>query len=955
MRFYENPLKTSENRLPQRSYYIPENDGGYLLLNGTWRFHYYSKDVDLEENITVWDEIDVPSCWQARGYENPNYTNVNFPYPVDPPYVPDDNPCGVYEREFEITNTDNNTYFVFEGVASSGVLYINGKYVGFTTGNHLQSEFDITDFVVKGTNTVRVVVRKWACTSYLEDQDFFRFNGIFRDVYILSRPKGHIVDIDITTADNNIVVKFDGKAKITLFDGDKILDTKEADGDAVFTVENPVLWNAELPYLYTLKFESCGEVITQKVGFRTIEISDKYELLINGVSVKLQGVNHHDTHPTNGWTMTDEEILVDLHLMKKLNINCIRTSHYPPTPKFLNYCDELGFYVVLETDIESHGFVHRLGSGDKHPGYDVESLDWPCQKPEWKNEHVERMVRAVERDKNHASIIMWSTGNESGHGVNHEAMIDWVRERDDTRLVHCEDASRKSDSKSHPEYFNERYHADVYSRMYLSVDDCINYCENAERKQPLYLCEYAHAMGNGPGDVYDYWLVADKYSKFIGGCIWEWADHTVIEDGVSKYGGDWETELTHDSNFCCDGMVFPDRSLKAGSLEVKKAYQPIRVSLEDGKLRVWNRFSFKSLSEYTLNYQLVCDEKVLESKKTVLNTKANEVTYIDLDFEIPSECQYGCYINAQLVDAEGYELAVSQVELDVPVTKLDTISHLAALEETEKDIIAKGENFEYVFSKHYGTFTSIKVNGVEQLASKMILSVFRAPTDNERTVKAHWIKTGKSLSENLDYTFNKIYSSEVVRGSIVTKGSLAGVSVKPFMYFTQTIIIAKDGTIEFDIKANINERTYWLQRFGYEFTLNDADAKFKYFGKGPGETYNDLNNYACYGMWDSTASNEYVPYIKPQEHGNHFGVRYLEFNEGFKVVADTPFECNVSQYSTRDLYTTKHAAELVKDGFTHVRIDYKNSGIGSNSCGPKLMEKYQLNEKEINFNFKIKL
>ena len=954
MRFYENPLKTSENRLPQRSYYIPENKGGYLLLNGTWRFHYYSKDVDLEENITSWDEIDVPSCWQARGYENPNYTNVNFPFPVDVPYVPDDNPCGVYEREFEIDNVDNKTYFVFEGVSSVGVLYINGKYVGFTTGNHLQSEFDITDFVVKGTNTVRVVVHKWACTSYLEDQDFFRFNGIFRDVYILSRPKDHIVDIDITTADNNIVVKFDGKAKVTLLDGEKELDVKDADGDAVFTVESPVLWNAEEPYLYTLRFETNGEVITQKVGFRTIEISDKYELLINGVPVKLQGVNHHDTHPTNGWTMSDDDILVDLRLMKKLNINCIRTSHYPPAPKFLNFCDEMGFYVVLETDIESHGFVHRLGTAEKHPGYDVESFDWPCQKPEWKNEHVERMVRAVERDKNHASIIMWSTGNESGHGVNHEAMIDWVRERDNTRLVHCEDASRKSVRKGFPQYFNERYHADVYSRMYLSVQDCTDYCENAEYKQPLYLCEYAHAMGNGPGDVYDYWIVADKYPKFIGGCVWEWADHTVIEDGVSKYGGDWETELTHDSNFCCDGMVFPDRSLKAGSLEIKKAYQPIRVSIEDGKLRVWNRFSFKSLSEFKLKYQLVCDGTVLNSKETVLDTAANEVSYIDIDFDIPEKCKYGCYINAQLLDTDGFEVALSQVDLEVPLEKIDTISLLAALEETDKEIIAKGDGFEYIFSKHYGTFTSIKINGVEQLASKMTLSVFRAPTDNERTVKAHWIKLGK-VSENVDKTFNKVYSTEVVRGSIVSKGSLAGVSVMPFLHFTQTVTIAKDGTIEFDVKANVNEATYWLQRFGYEFMLCNPDAEFTYFGMGSGETYNDLHRYALNGMWNSSASNEYVSYIRPQEHGNHFGVRYLEFNDGFKVVSDDPFECNVSQYSTKELYTKKHAAELVKDGFTHVRIDYKNSGIGSNSCGPKLMEKYQLNEKEIQFNFKIKL
>ena len=955
MRFYENPQKTSENRLPQRSYYIPINDGAYNLLNGTWRFHYYSRDIELEKDISAWDEIDVPSCWQARGYEEPNYTNVAYPYPVDPPFVPDDNPCGVYEREFEVTNIENKTYFVFEGVSSVASLYINGKYVGFTSGNHLQSEFDITNFVVKGTNTVRVIVYKWGCTSYLEDQDFFRFNGIFRDVYVLSRPEGHIVDIDITTADNNIVVKFDGSAKISLVDNDVILDTKDACGEVIFTVENPTLWNAEVPYLYELKFEYKDEVIVQKVGFRTIEISDKYELLINGVSVKLQGVNHHDTHPTNGWSMTDEEILADLHLMKKLNINCIRTSHYPPTPKFLNYCDELGFYVILETDIESHGFVCRTGDVDHAPGYDVESPEWLCQNPDWKNEHVERMARAVERDKNHASIFMWSTGNESGHGVNHEAMIDWVRERDSSRLVHCEDASRKSDRKGFPQYFNERYHADVYSRMYLSVDACREYCENAERKQPLYLCEYAHAMGNGPGDVYDYWLLADEQPKFIGGCIWEWADHTVVEDGVAKYGGDWKSELTDDSNFCSDGMVFYDRSLKAGSLEVKQAYQPIRVSLEDDKIRVWNRFSFKDLSDYSFNYQLVCDNEIIASKKTVLTIGPKEVAYLDIPGVVPSECTYGCYINAQLIDNDGYEVAVSQVDLCVKIKELDEVSLLAPLTEVGDDIVASGEGFEYIFSKHYGTFTSIKINGVEQLDSPMKLTTFRAPIDNERKVKIHWIKNERKYSSNMDKTFIKNYSTDIVRGAIVSKGSIAGVSIQPYVRYTQTIVIGVDGTVEFDVKADVAEHSYWLPRFGYEFTLKDPDAAFKFFGKGPGETYNDLNNYATYGLWSSKASNEYVSYIRPQEHGNHYGVRMLDFENGMKFVSDTAFECNVSQYASLELFDKKHAAELEKDGVTHVRVDYKNSGLGSNSCGPTLMEEYQLNEKKIHFNFKMKI
>ncbi len=955
MRFYENPQKTSENRLKQRAYYIPENEGAYTLLNGRWRFRYYARDIDIEDEITAWDQIDVPSCWQVRGYENPNYTNVNFPFPVDPPYVPDDNPCGVYEREFQIDDPERRTYFVFEGVASTGVLYINGEYVGFTTGNHLQAEFDITDFVVKGLNTVRVVVHKWACTSYLEDQDFFRFNGIFRDVYLLSRPEGHIVDLDITTQGSSITVSFDGNADVTLLDGDRVLDRKTAAGKAVFTVSEPRLWNAEIPYLYTLKLESCGEIITQKVGFRTVGISPKSELLINGVPVKLQGVNHHDTHPLNGWTMTDEEILEDLRLMKSLNVNCIRTSHYPPTPKFLNYCDEMGFYVILETDLESHGFYKRYGHGEKHPGYDMESTDWPGQRPEWKNEHVERMARAVERDKNHPSIIMWSTGNEAGYGTNHKAMIEWIRARDKTRLVHNECASRKAADTNCPEYFDERYDADVFSRMYLAVDDCRAYCENEELSQPLFLCEYAHAMGNGPGDIYDYWLLIDKMPKFIGGCVWEWADHTVIQDGISKYGGDWETELTHDGNFCCDGIVFPDRSLKAGTLEMKQAYQPMRVSLMDSKLQIWNRFSFRNLSQYTLCYQLVCDGEIRAKEQTVLDLAPQGIAYIPVPGTVPKTCKYGCYVNFQLLDKNKVEVAAAQVDLHVPVQKPEKTWRPAVLTEDKDVITAKGESFTYTFSKHYGTFVSIKREGKELLASAMLLSAFRAPTDNDRRVKKHWIKQTDGISENLDRSFCKIYSVQTRPGMIVTEGSLAGVSVQPYLRFVQTVMIGEDGTVEFDVKADVNPRAFWLPRFGYEFSLEDSDAAFGYFGLGPGETYIDLNRYAGYGLWRSTASKEYVPYIKPQEHGNHYGVRWLAFENGLEFAADTPFECNISQYAAEDLFRTRHAAELVKDGTTHVRIDYKNSGIGSNSCGPALMEQYRLSEKKIHFRFTMKL
>ena len=554
MRKYENLLKTSENRENPRSWYVPENIE-LINLDGEWKFAFFENGDKAEKTkITEWNTIEVPSCWQLKGYENPNYTNINYPFPCDPPYVPDINPVGVYERDFQLTDDSLNNYLVFEGVSSEAELYINGKYVGCTQGSHLMAEFNISEFVTAGVNTVRVYVRKWCCGSYLEDQDAFRFNGIFRDIYILSRPIGHIFDIDIKTDKNNIIITADADFSVELYDNEETISTEiSKDKRAVLTVENQKMWTAETPNLYTVKIFAAGEIITRKIGFRTIEISKDYELLINGTPVKLKGVNHHDTHPNNGWCMTDEEILYDLKLMKELNINTVRTSHYPPSPKFLDYCDELGLYVILETDIETHGFLRRMANVGY--SFDVENDIWPCQNEQWTHEFVERMQRAYERDKIHTSIIMWSTGNESGYGKNQHTMIDWLKSKDTVRLAHAEDASRKGTPDN----------TDVFSMMYPSVKQIADWAKDDNIKQPVFLCEYAHAMGNGPGGMWDYWNAIHNNKKLIGGCIWEWADHTVLVDGVQKYGGDFEGELTNDSNFCCDGMVFSDRSVKAGS------------------------------------------------------------------------------------------------------------------------------------------------------------------------------------------------------------------------------------------------------------------------------------------------------------------------------------------------------------------------------------------------------
>ncbi len=924
--------------MPPRSWYIPTGAGKATTLNGVWKFAFFPLG-DIREEVAFEDTIDVPSCWQLKGYENPNYTNANFPFPCDPPFVPNINPIGVYEREFTVNDIDKNTYMVFEGVSSCAELFINGKYVGFTQGSHLMSEFDITDYVREGENTVRVFVHKWCAGSYLEDQDQFRYNGIFRDVYILSRPKGHLFDIDLKTDGSRIVCEANGIYDITVLKGEEtIAQINGAEGKCAIEIENPVLWNAEKPYLYTVKIASEGEIITRKIGFRTIEISPDCELLINGTAVKIKGVNHHDTSPINGWCMTDSDILLDLELMKKLNINTIRTAHYPPSPRFLDYCDELGFYVILETDMETHGFLRRFANVPYN--YD-DGEEWPCNNPEWKKEHIERMARAYHRDKNHTSIIMWSTGNESNHGENFEAMVDWIRSVEKHRLVHHESGTLKGNND----------YCDVRSSMYTSPDELIKLAENKDIKQPVFLCEYAHSMGNGPGDIWDYVETFYSHKKLIGGCIWEWADHAVLVDGVQKYGGDFEGELTHDGNFCCDGMLFSDRSFKPGTYEIRSAYAPFRIEWNEGSLTISNRFDFSSFDTYRFSYEIVCDEEILERRVISANIPPKESFSITPAVTLPETCKYGCHIAVTMLDKKDNVLGVLEKEIPIKIEKQEITSPKATLKEELYEIIAEGENFRYVFSKLYGGFVSMVVNGQEKLLSPQKISYYRAPTDNDRSIKTRQLKIDTWQGENYDCVFNKVYNTKVIENKIIAECSAGGVSRAPFFNYTLELEFFESGAVKVNLNGKIRENTFFLPRLGFEFKLPYDNDKFRYFGNGPLESYCDMSHHGTVKFHESDAQNEYVNYVYPQEHGNHIDVKRLEIENAFKFTADTKMEISVLHHSIEAIYKATHTDELEESDGTHVRIDYKVSGIGSNSCGPALAPKYQLNEKDISFGF----
>lgn len=944
MRKYENPLKTSENREKARSYYIPEGKAEKRLLNGSWRFAFF-ENGDAFETVEKWDSIDVPSCWQLKGYENPNYTNINYPFPCDPPYVPDINPLGVYERDFYAENILMDTYIVFDGASSDLELYINDRYVGYTQGSRLVAEFNISSFVKKGKNTVRALVHKWCCGSYLEDQDAFRYNGIFRDVYLLLRPQGHIFDLDIKTEDNKIIINSDADFKAKIFDGEKLLAEVESNNkSAVYAVNNPKKWTAETPELYTVRLYKAGEIITRRIGFRTIGISEDKELLINGVPVKLKGVNHHDTTRNTGWTITKEELRRDLELMKSLNINCVRTSHYPPSPCFLDMCDEMGFYVILENDIETHGIIRRYAN--VYYGYDSENDVWPCSSDMWEKEFIDRMSRTYERDKIHTSVIMWSTGNESAYGKNQEKQIEWLKERDNVRLAHCEDASRKG----------VHTYTDVYSRMYPSVGELINCTKDENINQPIFLCEYAHAMGNGPGGVWDYWNAIYSHKSLIGGCIWEWADHVALnKNGVQCYGGDFEGELTNDGNFCCDGMVFADRSFKPGTAEIKNTYAPFRIRLEDNGLIIKNCFDFISFAGYFFEIAVSSDGEIIEKQTVSLSTPAKEKTVFPLNVKLPEESRLGAYVTVSMIGPDGEELGTMQEKLPVKIINRKTASERLSLTDSKLYAVAKGENFSYTVSKQTGNFTSIILCGKEQLSAPAKLSYFRAATDNDKNVRPLWDRTNIWQGENLDCVFNKVYSAEVSENKLLINGSAAGVSRYPFFKYTLCYEFFKNGDVHIELKGNIGEKVVFLPRLGFEFKLPFNNDRFRYFGNGPLESYCDMTHHGCVKWFDSTADNEYVNYVRPQEHGNHTDCRILEMNNTIVFTADDTMEISVLHHSIEQLSRARHTDELSPGDGTYVRVDYKVSGIGSNSCGPYLDEKYQLNDKNISFGFTVSL
>lgn len=672
-RYYEDLSILHDNTMPMRSYYIPasqkmntliehrEDSDRFQLLNGVWKFQYYKSVYDLKEafyrtsfNTKDFDDITVPGVWQIAGYDSPQYTNIRYPFPFDPPYLPQDIPCGAYVRKFTYhENIDApRIYLNFEGVDSCFFVWLNGKYTGYSQVPHATAEFDVTEFLEEGENTIAVLVLKWCDGSYLEDQDKFRMNGIFRDVYLLKRPERAIWDYHITTQikENTAKVKlnvtFDFSIPVSVIIEDQAravvaTGTISDDGSIEFKIPNPTLWNTEHPYLYTLTLQSSYETIVDYIALRTIEIRDKV-IYFNGQKIKFRGVNRHDSDPETGFTVSVPQIKKDLSLMKQHNFNSIRSSHYPNAPYFYQMCDLYGFMVIEEADIEAHGpyMLYRKEDTDynRFKRWNEKIADDPI----WEESILDRVQHMVQRDKNRFCIVMWSIGNESAYGCNFEKALRWTKKFDPYRLTQYESARYRNYDVTY-DYSN----LDLYSRMYPAMNEIEEYLEE-DGSKPFLLVEYCHAMGNGPGDLEDYFQLIQKDDRMCGGFVWEWCDHAIAhgktESGktIYYYGGDHDEEL-HDGNFCMDGLVFPDRTPHTGILEYKNVYRPVRVvsyDQETGKLVLHNYLDFDDLKDYLdIRFEVIKDglSTVQKGKLSPFSVMPHTDGVTELNVTIPSE------------------------------------------------------------------------------------------------------------------------------------------------------------------------------------------------------------------------------------------------------------------------------------------------------------------------------
>ena len=1000
-RYYENLSVLHENTMPARAYYIPasrrmdnlvehrEESDRMQLLNGTWKFQYFNSIYDIQDSFFEknydtenFDEIQVPSVWQMAGYDTHQYTNIRYPFPFDPPYVPQDIPCGAYVHTFEYSRDEKapKSFLNFEGVDSCFYVWINGSYIGYSQVSHMTSEFDVTDVLQDGTNTVAVLVMKWCDGSYLEDQDKFRMSGIFRDVYILKRPKQAISDYHIKTRIEDMLAKVEIEmkfysplnVKISIEDRNGAvvaLGSIAEEGTAVLEIASPELWNTENPYLYKLILETENEVIVDHIALRKIEIKDQV-IYLNGQKIKFRGVNRHDSDPVTGFTISLEQLTTDLTLMKQHNFNAIRSSHYPNAPFFYEMCDKYGFMVIDEADIEAHGpfMIYRKEDTDynRFKRWNEKIADDPV----WEEAIVDRVKLMVERDKNRFCIVMWSMGNESAYGCNFEKALEWTKNFDPDRITQYESARYRNYDETY-DYSN----LDVYSRMYPALSEIQEYMDK-DGSKPFLLVEYCHSMGNGPGDFEDYFQMIQDNDKMCGGFVWEWCDHAIAhgtaENGktIYAYGGDHGEEI-HDGNFCMDGLVYPDRTVHTGLLEYKNVYRPARVisyNKESGELVLHNYMDFDDLKDYVkISYELTQDGLVIskgilpefsvaphgEGKTNLkINVPENGKCYLKLIYHLKKELP--------LLD-EDHILGFDEIE----VSKEDTKCKLAEkwipktvvdselqVNENDTQIHIKGREFAYTIDKRTALFTEMKFAGREYLNHPMELNIWRAPTDNDMYIKSEWKKA------HYDKAYTRAYTTEVVQGKhgvkITSHASVVAETVQKILDVTITWKIEAAGKIDADIAVTKDDEFPDLPRFGVRMFLDKKLSAVRYFGMGPQESYCDKHQAASHGLYRADVGDLHEDYIRPQENGSHYDCEYVELNNsryGIVASAEKAFSFNASYYTQEELEKKTHNYELIESDSVVFCVDYALNGIGSNSCGPVVLDQYRFDDVLFRFQF----
>ena len=1000
-RYYENLSVLHENTMPARAYYVPaskrmdnlvehrEESDRMQLLNGAWKFRYFNSIYDIQDSFFEknydtenFDEIQVPSVWQMAGYDTHQYTNIRYPFPFDPPYVPQDIPCGAYVHNFEYSRDEkaSKAFLNFEGVDSCFYVWINGSYIGYSQVSHMTSEFDVTDVLQDGTNTVAVLVMKWCDGSYLEDQDKFRMSGIFRDVYILKRPKQAISDYHIKTRIEDMLAKVEIEmkfysplnVKISIEDRNGAvvaLGSIAEEGTAVLEIASPELWNTENPYLYKLILETENEVIVDHIALRKIEIKDQV-IYLNGQKIKFRGVNRHDSDPVTGFTINPEQITTDLTLMKQHNFNAIRSSHYPNAPFFYEMCDKYGFMVIDEADIEAHGpfMIYRKEDTDynRFKRWNEKIADDPV----WEEAIVDRVKLMVERDKNRFCIVMWSMGNESAYGCNFEKALEWTKNFDPDRITQYESARYRNYDETY-DYSN----LDVYSRMYPTLSEIQEYLDK-DGSKPFLLVEYCHSMGNGPGDFEDYFQMIQDNDKMCGGFVWEWCDHAIAhgtaENGktIYAYGGDHGEEI-HDGNFCMDGLVYPDRTVHTGLLEYKNVYRPARVisyDKESGELVLHNYLDFDNLKDYVkISYELTQDGLVISKGKLPevsaaphsegktnlkINVPVNGKCYLKLIYHLKKE--------VPLLD-EDHILGFDEIEVSKDGAKCKlaekwlqktAVDSELQVNENDTQIHIKGREFAYTIDKRTALFTEMKFAGREYLNHPMELNIWRAPTDNDMYIKSEWKKA------HYDKAYTRAYTTEVVQGKhgvkIVSHASVVAETVQKILDVTITWKIDASGKIDADIEATKDGEFPDLPRFGVRMFLDKKLSAARYFGMGPQESYCDKHQAASHGLYQANVDDLHEDYIRPQENGSHYDCEYVELNNsryGIVVSAENAFSFNASYYTQEELEKKTHNYELTESDSVVFCVDYALNGIGSNSCGPVVLDQYRFDDVLFRFRF----